>query len=171
LLENALVVTLDKEIRIQAPPDRVFAWVGTLVRHPRWMPGTLAAYPTVPGDLRRGSRLHLTLEALGLRFESEAETLLWEPGRAFGWRQRVGDLARHEARFEVTPDGSGGSRVRARIDVELPFVLPRLATEAEIAAELSGKLDRGLLNLRDLAEGRPIGAGGVAGLRWARVSG
>jgi uncharacterized membrane protein len=150
-------VLLDKSIRIHAPADRIFAWLQP-ARQPLWDRTVLRASAR-GGDatLRAGTLVDRVTRALGLRFESAAETVALEAGRLFAWRQVEGDYEQHRGAFVLEPDGEGDTRVHLVADVDLPFVLPRLATEAEVEDALSRDADEALFNLKAVVEG------GVAG--------
>lgn len=128
----------------------MYAWLAPH-RMPRWDPGLVRA--TTPGGLAPGARIDRVARALGFRLESAAEATAVEPGRLLAWRQVAGDFVRHAGAFTLEPE-AGGTRLRFQADVELPFVLPRLVTDAEMRAALDHDADEALYNLKDLAEGR-----------------
>ncbi|HWH08882.1 MAG TPA: SRPBCC family protein [Candidatus Thermoplasmatota archaeon] len=141
---------LDKSIHVQAPPERVFAWLDPS-RMPLWDRSVVRAAPRDVRPLREGSVIDLVSRALGLRFESASEATRVEAGHVYAWRQLDGDFEAHEGAFTLEPE-AGGTRVRLRADVELPFVLPRLATEAEVQRSLSRDADEALFRLKELVE-------------------
>jgi len=147
-------VLLDKSIRIHAPADRVFPWLQP-ARQPLWDPALLRASPRDgdAGPLREGSLVDRVTRALGLRLESAAETVALEAGRLFAWRQVEGDYEQHRGAFVLEAEPDGDTRVRLLADVDLPFVLPRLATEAEVEDAISRDADEALFNLKALVEG------------------
>ncbi|HLE96070.1 MAG TPA: hypothetical protein VI997_01760 [Candidatus Thermoplasmatota archaeon] len=89
-------------------------------------------------------------DALGLRWESTAVVERSGPaGLAF--RQVAGDYETFRGRCELRPDPEG-ARVRVRIELALPYVLPRFTTEAEIRRAWSEHVDALLLRLKGKAE-------------------
>lgn len=154
------MVVLDKTIVIHAPPSRVFDLVTRVASAPAWWPGLVRAGLADPhARLAPGVAFTTVREDLGMRLESSHVTTALDAPRRFSWRQRDGDFQRFTGTFEVSPDASG-ARVRLRVELELPFVLPRLTTEDEIHAHYSRRLDLALYNLKDAAE---IGALSAAG--------
>ena len=151
---------LDKTILIHAPATRVFEWLDPS-RMPLWDRSLVRAAPRDASPLHAGSVIDLVSRALGLRFESATEATRVEDGRVYAWRQVDGDFEAHQGAYVLEPDGDG-TRLRLLADVELPFVLPRLATEAEVQRALSRDADEALFRLKDLVEaqggGRPTGA-------------
>lgn len=141
---------LDKSIVIHAPPQRVFEWLAP-ARMPRWDHSVVRADARTPGPLARGAHFDRESRELGLRFQMDAEAVAVEQGRLFAWRQVVGDFEEHRGAFVLEPV-PGGTRVRFLAKVELPYVLPKLVTEAEIEAELSNEADDALFNLKALVE-------------------
>lgn len=141
---------LDKSIHVHASPERVFAWLDP-ARVPLWDPSVVRAAPRDVRPLREGSVVDLVSRALGLRFETAAEATRVEPGRLYAWRQVDGDFEAHEGAYTLEPEGDG-TRLRLVADVELPFVLPRLATEEEVRRSLSRDADEALFRLKELVE-------------------
>lgn len=141
---------LDKSIHVHAPPERVFAWLDPS-RVPLWDRSVVRAAPRDVRPLHEGSVIDLVSRALGLRFESASEATRVEAGRVYAWRQLDGDFEEHSGAYSLEPEGDG-TRVRLLADVELPFVLPRLATEEEVRRSLSRDADEALFRLKELCE-------------------
>ena len=101
--------TVDVEIRVDAPPDRVWALVCDLGRMGEWSPENLGgswldgAQGPGPGARFRGRNRH---EAIG-EWETVAVVERFDEGRVLGWR--IGEDPRPGARwsFEIVPDGDG----------------------------------------------------------------
>jgi len=135
---------LDKSIRIHAPPDVVLEWLAPH-RQPRWDPGLVRA--TGFHDGRHFDRVG---RAFGHRFGSHAEATAFD-ARHFAWRQIEGDYEEHRGVFILEAVGSG-TELRMVADVEYPYVMPTVVTEADIHRALSGQADEALLRLKDLVE-------------------
>lgn len=135
---------LDKSILIHASPGEVFAWLAPH-RMPSWNHGVVRATPLAEG------RFEIVGRALGHRFEAQAEATLLEDSRAFAWRQVAGDYEEHRASFLLEPVGDG-TRVHFVADVELPYVMPEVVTEAALRRELSRDADDALFRLKALVE-------------------
>lgn len=143
---------LDKTIHIRAPPELVFGWLSP-ARQPLWDKSLLRAAHRPDGPMRPGSLVERVSRALGFRFASTTEAVAVEEGRLLAWRQVEGDYEENRGAFVLEPS-EHGTRLRFVADVELPFVLPRLATEAEVREDLSRAVDDALFNLKALAEAR-----------------
>lgn len=140
---------LDKSIVISAPPDQVFRWLAP-TRMPRWDKSVVRT--ALEGPLRPGARFERVSRALGHRFAMRGEATAVEPGHLLSWRQVAGDFAEHRGMFLLEPV-PGGTRVRLRADVEYPWVMPTLVTEADLQRLLSRQVDEALFNLKELVEG------------------
>lgn len=148
-------VHLDKTIRIHASPARVFEWLASPARQPVWDKSLLRASArdaTREGTVRKGDVIDRVARAMGLRLESAAAAVAVEEGRLFAWEQVEGDYEEDRGAFLLERDGPGGTLLRYLADVDLPFVLPRLATEAEVRHALSRTADEALFNLKALLE-------------------
>lgn len=142
---------LDKSIRIHAPPERVYEWLAP-ARQPLWDKSLLRASPRGSGGrLHKGDLIDRVTRALGHRLESAAEAVAVEEGRLFAWRQVEGDYEEHRGAFVLDLDGAD-TVLHLVADVDLPFVLPRLATEAEVQDSISRDADDALFNLKALVE-------------------
>lgn len=141
---------LDKSIHVHAAPEQVFAWLAPS-RMALWDLSVVRASPRDLSPVHEGSVIDLVSRALGLRFETAARATRVEEGRAFAWQQVDGDFERHAGAYTLEPEGDG-TRVRLVADVELPFVLPRLATEAEVERSLSRDADEALFRLKEMVE-------------------
>lgn len=127
-------VTFDKTITVRADPRRVFEAL---------RPG----YGLAPGPPSEGARFLHVMDALGVRWEATNVVDAVEPGRKLEFHQLAGDYAALRGRYEVERDGDA-VKLRLRMDVELPFVLPRRTTEDEIRRTWSKELDRSLFALK-----------------------
>lgn len=145
---------LDKTILIHAPPETVFGWLAP-ARQPAWDKSILRAATRRAEPLHAGTIFDRITRSLGYRFESAAEAIAVETDRLFAWRQVAGDYEAHEGAFTLERVAGGDTRVHVVADVELPFVLPRLATEAEVREAISSAFDDALFNLKAIVESRP----------------
>lgn len=143
---------LDKTIHIDAPPERVFELLSP-ARQPLWDKSLVRATLRDERPLGIGAVFDRVMRTLGFRFESAAETVAVEEGRLFAWRQVEGDFEANQGAFVLEQDARG-TNLRLVAEVELPYVLPRLATEAEVQEGVSRAADDALFNLKALAEYR-----------------
>lgn len=140
---------LDKSIVIEASPESVYPWLAPQ-RRPAWDKSVVRASPLEEG------RFDLVLRALGHRFESHALADA-DPGHRFAWRQLAGDYEENRGAFTLEPV-PGGTRLHLVADVEFPYVMPEVVTEAELRATLSREADDALLRLKELVEAARAGA-------------
>lgn len=134
-------VVFDKTITVRAPPRRVFDAL---------RPGLALA----PGPPQRGARFLHVMDALGVRWETTTVLDRAEPAKALEFHQLAGDYADYRGRYELAESGDGGTAVRVRVEVDLPYVLPRLTTEEEIRRTWSRMLDGMLFALKSRLEGK-----------------
>lgn len=134
---------LDKSILIRAPPETVFGWLAPH-RQPSWDRRLVRATPLA------GGCFELTARAFGHRFASRAIASVQE-AHAFAWRQVAGDYEEHRGTFTLERV-AGGTRVHLVADVDFPYVMPEVVTEAELRRVLSDGADDALLRLKELAE-------------------
>lgn len=135
---------LDKSILIRADPQQVFAWLAPH-RQPMWDRSLVRA------TAMAGGRFDLVGRAFGHRFASHAMATRVEDARAFAWRQLDGDYEEHQGAYELERV-PGGTRLHLVADVEFPYVMPDVVTEAELARLLSNGADDALLTLKEMVE-------------------
>jgi uncharacterized membrane protein len=135
---------LDKTILIRASPDAVLRWLAPH-RQPAWDPSVVRATAVHDGRFDKVAR------AFGHRFESHAEALAFGDDR-FAWRQLEGDFEEHRGAFTLAPAPHGATWLHLVADVEFPYVMPEVVTEAEIQRKVSNEADEALLRLKELAE-------------------
>lgn len=157
------MVVLDKTIEVACAPARAFALLAQPEAFPAWSPWTTAA-ATAPG-----SRFRLVHDVCGVRLawvgRSDAD-----PHRRLAFAQEDGDFEVMEGVWDLQPLGEGGrggggeggagerartgegTRIHLRMHVALPFVLPRMLTDAQIARALSLNLDEAMFNLKSILE-------------------
>ena len=145
-------VLLDKSILIHAPAGRIYEMLQP-ARQPLWDLSLVRVAPRDDAALHEGSLFDRVARALGHRFESAAEAISLQKDRMFAWRQVEGDYEEHRGAYVLEPRADG-TLVHLLADVELPFVLPRIATEAEVQSGISRDADDSLFNLKALCEAR-----------------
>jgi carbon monoxide dehydrogenase subunit G len=104
----------EASIRIDRPPDEVFAFVADAANNPAWRANVVRTEWLDDGPMRVGRRGRQTARLLGREWTVEAEVVEWDPPRHVAWRAVQGPVkVRSWARVE--PDGAG-SRVSGGAD-------------------------------------------------------
>ena len=118
--KNAPALT-SQELRVDAPPERVFALLADIEQWPRWQPSVTEA--TIRGQDALSAGATFVWKS-GTRITSTVE--LFDSPRAIGWRGRaIGTRAIHV--WHLDPDGTG-TLVRTEESMEgpLPRLMPRM---------------------------------------------
>lgn len=134
---------LVKESRIDAPPERVFAFhesAGALERlTPPWESVRVVEGG---GSLEPGTRVTLESWLGPIRVLWVAEHTEYEPGRMFADRQVSGPFAKWHHRHLFLDDGAGGTLLRDEVDYEPPMgALGRLLGGRFLEAKLKKLFD------------------------------
>lgn len=138
------MVVLDARIDVEAEPGRIYSLL-TLPHPFVWLPG-------VQRVTRSGHRRwRIATEAAETRVEGELTPTEMSPARRLSWEQVHGDFELHRGFVEITPRGPQ-AEVRIHLDLQLPFVLERGATEPELESDLSKLLTNALVLLKERAE-------------------
>ncbi|WP_028009082.1 SRPBCC family protein [Solimonas flava] len=101
------MITVACSIRIHRPADEVFAYAGDYRNDARWRSGVKAMRCEPDVEPALGVQTHETMQMFGLRAETLAEIIAWEPGRRTAFRSISGPVPCEGRRlFEPTPDGT-----------------------------------------------------------------
>jgi uncharacterized membrane protein len=100
------MITVAHSIHLPHPPEAVFALAGDYRNDPQWRQGVTAMLCEPGGEPRLGGRTRETIKFWGLRAETLAEILAWEPGRRTAFRALSGPVP-CEGRRLFEADGEG----------------------------------------------------------------
>lgn len=133
----------EKQSRIAAPPERVFAFhesPGALERlNPPW---ERVRVVEGGGSLRPGTRVVLEVRLGPVLVRWVALHTEYEPGRLFADTQLGGPFARWYHRHWFLDDGGGGTLLRDEVDFEPPLGLPgRLLAGGFLRSKLTRLFD------------------------------
>lgn len=106
-IRHAPVITIASSILVRRPPEAVFALAGDYRNDPLWRRGVVAMACEPDGEPALGTRTRETLRFCGLRAETLAEVIAWEPGRRTGFRALSGPVPCEGRRlFEACGEGT-----------------------------------------------------------------
>ncbi|WP_020650655.1 SRPBCC family protein [Solimonas variicoloris] len=101
------MITVASSICVRRPTDEVFAYAGDYRNDAHWRSGVTAMRCEPDVEPALGVQTHETMQMLGLRAETLAEIIAWEPGRRTAFRSISGPVPCEGRRlFEATPDGT-----------------------------------------------------------------
>jgi uncharacterized protein YndB with AHSA1/START domain len=128
-------------VQVDAPPDRVFAEVADLARHPAWAADPLTIEPLAPGQPEGvGARYRSVARSKGKTIVAELRVTAYEPPSRFAFT--VVDLTgRYEHVFTLRP-AAGGTLVERAVTAQLSLaqrllfyaVLPLIKKPNTVAA-------------------------------------
>lgn len=93
-------------IDIQAPPDKVYAYLSDFTRHGEWSMSVTKIEQLTPGPVRVGTEFKST-ETIPIEFESFARITALEPPARIAWESTDHQVFRTEWEFEFSPKGAG----------------------------------------------------------------
>lgn len=152
----------EKETRIAAPPEVVFAFhEGPGAFEKLTPPWEKVEVIEGGGSIRPGARVVLSVPLGPFRVRWVAEHVEYEPGRMFADRQVEGPFASWYHRHLCLDDGEGGTRLRDEVDYQPPLgPLGRLLGRAIIRSKLQKMFDyRHEVTRRAVESGESIPAG------------
>jgi uncharacterized protein YndB with AHSA1/START domain len=90
-------------------PEKAYAYIADLTKHPEWSPDDMKMSPDSPGEVRVGSTYHAEGNLVGRRNPSTVEITALEPGRLVAFTSTDGNSKwQHEFRFVSE---NGGTRI------------------------------------------------------------
>ena len=106
-------------IKINASPDKVFAYISDLTRHGEWAADPLQIAALTPGQISMGSRYRSTAQSHGITFNTELEVTEYSaPSRfAFVGEDATGKFS-HVFTFQTH---QGGTLLTRRINFTASF--------------------------------------------------
>ena len=108
-------VTVQKSITIDAPPDRVFAWLVDWEHWPEWMSHVHEV--RVNGSLSESQRTHWIVDGpAGTLVSWDAVTTRVIPDELIAWKTVPGSPIKHAGRIRLVPTDQG-----TRVDVHLGY--------------------------------------------------
>lgn len=153
---------IEESVHVEAPPERVRAFVSDVRRCPEWVAFTDEMGRVDGGDLREGFRYTEYGSVGPLRSESEWRIVEFDPPRR---QVHVGDMGIIEGELTITVEPEGeGTRWTQTVDLEvLPRLRPigRLLDRLVIRRQMARGLARTMAAGKGLVEreerGRPEG--------------
>jgi uncharacterized membrane protein len=139
-----------KSITVTAPPDVVMEYIADVRNHPAFI-GPLKSVDDVEGDPRQpGTSWTWKFVMGGVELVGDAETLSYEPARAFSYRTTSGALSTFV--YRATPDGDG-TRISLEVDYDLPQTVLRRMERAVLEKLNDSDAQRAVENLKAILDG------------------
>lgn len=108
------MATMEFQTQINAPPEKVFAYVSDLEKHPEWSHVEEVTRAS-DGPVAVGSAYESKGHNLGMAAKDKVEVTAYQPNERFAWRSHGGMGMQFDWSFEVRPQG-GGSLLIERLD-------------------------------------------------------
>jgi len=134
----------ERSVTINAPADKVFAYVSDFNRHGEWGGHGLAVTRDGDGPIEVGSKFSTTAKAFGTQREQSTITQM-NPPKEFGW-DSVGALGRVHHWFSLS-EGSGGTTVTKGAEIVEPKFLAKM-TMFKISKDIPKGFESDLANIK-----------------------
>jgi uncharacterized protein YndB with AHSA1/START domain len=141
---------VERQARIAAPPERVFAYVADLDNLAEWQAGIVSARRTSDGELGVGATALVVRELMGNRVEAPLTVTAYDPPRRLGVGSEVSGV-KAAAIFDCTP-ADGGAETDLTFAMEIRGSLLTAFMEPMIASAAGGDIETSLARLKDRLE-------------------
>jgi uncharacterized protein YndB with AHSA1/START domain len=141
------MTTISYNIFIKAPPEKVFPFVGDLLRHPEWTTDEMRMEAVSPGAIGVGSQYRSSAKFKGFTIVDELQVLEYQPPTRFAFR--VKDIAGRLNHQFVLHSQSDGTLVERSVLIEekslftkiyhrivMPMLMPFISSEMNKALQL-----------------------------------
>jgi uncharacterized membrane protein len=138
---------VEKSVHIDAPVERVFAYLRDPMSNLEWLPGIMEV-TNVSGE-GVGARFRWVYKMAGIALEGESTALEFVPNEQFVTESKSGIISTWN--WDFAPD-NGGTKIELTVDYVVPIpVLGKLA-EAVVVRQNERVLDTALENIRSRME-------------------
>ncbi len=139
---------IEKSITINAPVDKVFAYIEDPMSNPEWLPSLMEVKDVVGQGA--GTHFRWTYKMVGLRLEGESTTTEYIPNRRIVTESKGGAVSTWTWTFEPH---DGGTKATLVVDYTVPVpVLGKLA-EALVLKQNEREADLAMTNIKARLEG------------------
>ena len=139
---------VESSIDIQAPAERVFAYVADIARQPEWI-GAVSAVSDISGTpVEQGTTFRLSLALMGKTAEADQEVTRFEPNRVFAQSTTSGPSP---TEITITLSESGGVTTVHNVTEADISSLGRLAGPI-VVRTIRRQLDTDLQTLKSVLE-------------------
>ncbi len=141
------MTTITFSIFIKAPPEKVFPFVGDLLRHPEWTTDEMKMEAISSGTIGAGSQYRSTANFKGFTIVDELQVVEYQPPTRFAFT--VDDIAGRLDHQFVLHSQSDGTLVERSVLIEeksllrkiyhrimMPILMPFIASEMNKALQL-----------------------------------
>jgi uncharacterized protein YndB with AHSA1/START domain len=145
---------IEKSVKINAPPEKVFGLLTDREQVPKWNKLIKEARVTSTQQTGVGSTVHYVGEAGGAQGEWDIETTEWVKNKKYATRTTSGDVA-----MLVTwtlKEVNGGTELTYEIRYELPYsILGKIINKLKASKDIENGMIVALQNLKQLSENKP----------------
>ena len=139
----------EKSVSINAPADKVFAYVSDFTRHGEWSSNGLQVSREGSGPIAVGAKFSTEAKQFGTQREQSTVTTM-NPSQEFGW-ESVGALGKVHHWFSLRQDSGATTLTKGAEFVEQKF-LAKL-TGFKISKDLPKALESDLAKIKSTVEG------------------
>ena len=141
--------TVERTISINAPVEKVFAYISDATNEPEYLPSQLEAEYVIRTEEGVGSQYRWVYKLLGIRFEGESTCTEYVPNERIVTETKGGIVSTWTYTFE--PE-DGGTKLTLVVDYTIPIpVLGRFA-EALVLRQNEREADLAMANLKAIME-------------------
>ena len=142
---------IEKSVKINAPPERVFALLTDRKEAPKWNKLIKEAIVTSKEPTGVGSTVHYVGEAGGARGEWDIETTEWVKDKKYAWRTTSGDVAM--LTIWTLREANGTTELTYEIRYELPYsILGKIIDRLKASRDIENGMITALKSLKQLSE-------------------
>jgi len=141
---------VERSITINAPVEKVFAYIADPMLDPEWQPGSVEVKDVTLTEEGVGSHYRWVYKLVGLRFEGESTTLEYIPNRRIVTQSKGGIVSTWTYTFEPH---DGGTKLSVVVEYTIPIPVLGKVAEAFVLKQNEREGDLAMANLKARLEG------------------
>jgi len=141
---------VERSITINAPVEKVFAYIADPMSEPEWQPGSVEVKDVTLTEEGVGSHYRWVYKMWGLRFEGESTTLEYIPNQRIVTQSKGGIVSTWTYTFEPH---DGGTKANVVVEYTVPIPVLGKVAEALVLKQTEREADLAVANLKARMEG------------------
>jgi len=141
---------VERSDTINAPVEKVFAYIADPRSEPEWLPGTVEVKDVTVTEQGVGSHYRYVYKLLGLLFEGETTTIEYIPNRRIVTQSKGGIVSTWSWTFEPH---DGGTKLNVVVEYTIPIPVLGKVAEALALKQVEREADLAAANIKAMMEG------------------
>jgi uncharacterized membrane protein len=146
--EGRIMAKIERSITINAPVEKVFAYIDDPMSNPEWLPSLMEVRDVVGQGT--GTHFRWTYKMVGLRLQGESTATEYIPNRRIVTQSKGGAVSTWTWTFEPH---DGGAKANLVVEYTVPVPVLGKVAEALVLKQNEREIDLAMANIKARMEG------------------